>query len=171
MQPACLVVYHTPCVEQPSTSYCLLLLHMSGMGGDAFALYYDAASRKVHCMQGNGASPARLTLDYVRTTGRIQGTELPTLSALTVAVPGAVALWEDALKDWGKLQLAQVGPAGTLAVVPTATKGPVTGILLLVGLHTYTLLDNQGPLGTSTQTATAGHADRQRGHPAIPVIV
>lgn len=95
---------------------------MPGMGGDAFALYYDAASRKVHCMQGNGASPAALTLDYVRTTARIQGTELPTLSALTVAVPGAVALWEDALRDWGRLQLAQVGPAGARDAHQTARR-------------------------------------------------
>jgi gamma-glutamyltranspeptidase len=60
-------------------------------------------------MQGNGPSPAALTLDKVRDVlGTVPKVELPPLHALTVPVPGAVALWGDALMDWGKLDLAQV---------------------------------------------------------------
>ena len=60
-------------------------------------------------MQGNGTSPAALTLDKVKSVlGALPKVELPPLHALTVPVPGAVGVWEDALMDWGKLDLAQV---------------------------------------------------------------
>lgn len=59
-------------------------------------------------MQGNGKSPAGLTLECVRSKG-INGHEMPPFSPLTVSVPGAAALWEDAVAQWGKLSLAQVG--------------------------------------------------------------
>jgi gamma-glutamyltranspeptidase / glutathione hydrolase len=26
----------------------------TGLGGDAFALYYEASSKQVHCLMGNG---------------------------------------------------------------------------------------------------------------------
>ena len=35
----------------------------AGIGGDAFALYYDAKSREVSAFMANGQSPARLTLE------------------------------------------------------------------------------------------------------------
>ena len=41
----------------------------------------------------------------------IAGSELPMRGALAVTVPGAAALWEDTLKAFGKLSLAEVGPA------------------------------------------------------------
>lgn len=118
--------------------------HSSGIGGDAFALFYDAASKRVACLQGNGASPAGLTLQAVRAAG-VTGLELPPrrcgscsgarpacatrhsrgmtpalarplASALAVTVPGAVALWETAAQQWGSLPLAELlGPAIELA--------------------------------------------------------
>ena len=38
----------------------------------------------------------------------MKGQELPPYSALTVTVPGAPGLWEDAVQRFGKLSLAQV---------------------------------------------------------------
>ena len=35
----------------------------AGIGGDAFALCYDAKSREVSAFMANGQSPARLTLE------------------------------------------------------------------------------------------------------------
>ncbi|KAF6255728.1 gamma-glutamyltranspeptidase [Scenedesmus sp. NREL 46B-D3] len=72
----------------------------TGIGGDAFALFYSAEQRKVHCLQGNGAAPAGLSLEAVRAAG-ITGSELPPRHALTVSVPGAAALWEEAVQRWG----------------------------------------------------------------------
>jgi gamma-glutamyltranspeptidase len=40
----------------------------------------------------------------------IAGSELPARGALAVTVPGAAALWEDAVKAFGKLSLAQARP-------------------------------------------------------------
>lgn len=65
--------------------------------------------------QGCGAAPAGLSLASVAAAG-VTGTELPVHSALCVTVPGAVALWEDALKAWGRQGLSDVlAPAIELA--------------------------------------------------------
>ncbi len=58
-------------------------------------------------MLGNGAAPAGLTLEAIRAAG-ITGSELPPSSALSVTVPGAAALWEDVLQQWGTRSLQQV---------------------------------------------------------------
>jgi len=60
---------------------------LAGIGGDAFALFYSAKDQKVHCLQGNGAAPAGLSLAAVRAAG-IPGKELPPHSPLAVSVPG-----------------------------------------------------------------------------------
>jgi len=81
----------------------------TGLGGDAFALYYHAETRKVHCLQGNGSSPAALTLEYLEAQGygaEEQGLKgLDPFSALCVTVPGAAMLWEDLLERHGRLKL------------------------------------------------------------------
>jgi gamma-glutamyltranspeptidase / glutathione hydrolase len=38
----------------------------AGIGGDAFALFWDAKAAKMRCMMGNGRSPAGLTMEAVR---------------------------------------------------------------------------------------------------------
>lgn len=92
---------------------CLNVLEpcSTGIGGDAFSLYYDASATgdKVSCMQGNGAAPAGFTLEYLRSRGI--GLDLAPLdahSSLTVTVPGAAMLWEDLIRKHGKLSLAEV---------------------------------------------------------------
>ncbi|BDA50498.1 Glutathione hydrolase proenzyme [Coccomyxa sp. Obi] len=79
----------------------------TGIGGDAFALFYSASTREVTAMLGNGRSPVGLTMEAVRAQG-IKGHELPADSALCVTVPGAAALWEDTVKSFGTLSLEQV---------------------------------------------------------------
>lgn len=92
---------------------CLNVLEpcSTGIGGDAFSLYYDASSTgdKVSCMQGNGAAPAGFTLDYLRSRGiAVDLAPLDAHSPLTVTVPGAAMLWEDMIRKHGKLTLAEV---------------------------------------------------------------
>lgn len=79
----------------------------AGIGGDAFALFWDVEVGKMRCLMGNGRSPGGLTMDAVRARG-IKGSALPPFHAVTVTVPGAAAAWEDAVKQWGSLPLSQV---------------------------------------------------------------
>jgi len=94
----------------------------TGIGGDAFALMYDAATKRVSAVQGGGASPAALTLELCRERGHV-GTEiLPSTDALCVVVPGAAAVWEDVVQRYGSgkltmtdilrpaIELAEEGP-------------------------------------------------------------
>eukprot|EP00981_Chlorochromonas_danica_P001154 scaffold256_cov175-Ochromonas_danica.AAC.6 len=78
----------------------------TGLGGDAFALYYQASSKEVFCLQGNGASASSLSLDILHQQGITH--QLPPRSGLCVTVPGAAALWDDLVHVHGQLTLDQV---------------------------------------------------------------
>jgi gamma-glutamyltranspeptidase/glutathione hydrolase len=85
----------------------------TGLGGDCFALYYDAATRGLTALNGSGRAPARLSLELLRSQGV---SELPPHHAHTVTVPGACAGWCDMIQRHGKLPLATVlAPAIRLA--------------------------------------------------------
>ena len=100
----------------------------TGIGGDAFALFYRASDRTVHAMNGSGRSPAALTLDAVRKELGAEATELPALHAHSITVPGAAAAWADSVDRWGSgaLSLSQIlAPAVRLAR-EGAPIGPIT---------------------------------------------
>ncbi|EOD12117.1 gamma-glutamyl transferase [Emiliania huxleyi CCMP1516] len=82
---------------------------MTGIGGDAFCLYFDAASGEVHGLNGSGRSPAALDLATAQasldTPGRIA---LDPSSPHCVTVPGAAAAWCDAIERFGSMPLATV---------------------------------------------------------------
>lgn len=86
----------------------------TGIGGDAFCLYYEASSGTVHALNGSGRSPAALDLAHLRASGFNDG--LPPFHAHTVTVPGAAAAWEDTVNRFGALPLSRVlEPARRLA--------------------------------------------------------
>jgi len=86
----------------------------TGLGGDVFALYYDAMTRKVIALNGSGRAPAGLTLERIRYEGYENG--LPATHPLTVTVPGACAAWCDLSERYGCLPLANaLQPAIKLA--------------------------------------------------------
>src|SRR5512137_1206739 len=57
----------------------------TGLGGDAFALFYEASSHKVYALNGSGRCPERLTLDRLRSEGL--GEILPPYHPYTITVP------------------------------------------------------------------------------------
>ena len=74
--------------------------HMNGVGGDAFALYYEAETGRVHAMNGSGRAGAMATPALF---AERELDEVPGNGPLSVSVPGAVAAWVDALERFGTL--------------------------------------------------------------------
>jgi len=85
----------------------------TGIGGDVFVLYYQAATGQVSALNGSGRAPQALTLERLR---RDLDGEFPPYHAHTVTVPGACAAWSDLLDRFGRLGLAAaLAPAIRLA--------------------------------------------------------
>ena len=79
--------------------------HMNGIGGDAFALHFDAGSGDVHALNGSGRAGALANPALYAERGL---DEIPGAGALSVTVPGAVAAWTDALDRFGSLPLDEL---------------------------------------------------------------
>ena len=86
----------------------------TGIGGDCFALFYDASPGQVTALNGSGRAPAALTLARLAQEGF--GRELPPYHPYTITVPGACAGWCDLSERHGRLPLSRVlAPAIRLA--------------------------------------------------------
>ena len=73
--------------------------HMNGVGGDAFALIYDATTREVIGLNGSGRAGALADPSFFHEAGFPE--TIPEKGPLSVSVPGAVAAWADALERFG----------------------------------------------------------------------
>jgi len=83
--------------------------NMCAVGGDIFCLYYEAATRRVHFLNGAGRSGSRASLDEMARRGL---TRLPRVGAASVSVPGCVRGWGMLLERFGTRPLgALLGPA------------------------------------------------------------
>jgi len=63
---------------------------MNGMGGDLFAIFWDAKSGKLYGINASGWAPKAFTIDYLRKKGASQ---MPSTGIDSVTVPGAVEGW------------------------------------------------------------------------------
>jgi len=77
----------------------------NGMGGDLFAIVWDAKTQKLYGLNSSGRSPKSLTLDYFKKQGL---TRVPSHGPLPVTVPGAVAGWFELHDRFGKLEMKEV---------------------------------------------------------------
>lgn len=76
----------------------------SGIGGDLFAMVWDAKTKKLYGLNASGRSPKALTLAYFKEKGI---TRIPALGPLPVSVPGCVDGWFELHKRFGKLRMEE----------------------------------------------------------------
>jgi gamma-glutamyltranspeptidase/glutathione hydrolase len=78
----------------------------NGVGGDLFAIVWDAGSRKLHGLNASGRSPRSLSLATLREELRKQGAKaIPPRGPLPVSVPGTVDGWFELHGRFGKLPM------------------------------------------------------------------
>jgi len=77
----------------------------NGIGGDLFAIVYEAKSGKLHGLNASGWAPSGLTIDFLRKTGI---TTMPYQGVHSVTVPGAVDGWTKLLERFGTKQLREL---------------------------------------------------------------
>ncbi len=84
----------------------------TGIGGDCFALYYEAATGRASALNGSGRAPTALTLKRLHREG--YGVEakgfapLPPYHPYTITVPGACAGWCDLVERFGRLTMRTI---------------------------------------------------------------
>lgn len=76
-----------------------------GIGGDLFAIVYDAKSGKLYGLNASGWAPATLTARYLRSKGM---TTMPQRGIHSVTVPGTVDGWAKLLQRFGTKTFADV---------------------------------------------------------------
>jgi gamma-glutamyltranspeptidase/glutathione hydrolase len=87
--------------------------HMTGIGGDMFALLWSARDHRLIGLNASGRAGAGMTREALLARGR---TEIPTDGAEPITVPGALSGWAALLQRYGTITLAQaLQPAIRLA--------------------------------------------------------
>lgn len=77
----------------------------SGIGGDLFAIVWDAKTRKLYGLNASGRSPKTLTLEYFEKQGM---EKIPSHGPLPVSVPGAVDGWFELHKKFGSKPMEEI---------------------------------------------------------------
>jgi len=77
----------------------------NGIGGDIFAIVWDAKTKKLHGLNGSGRSPKSLTRQWFIDNGH---TSIPSHGPLPVSVPGAVDGWFMLHQRFGKLPMSTI---------------------------------------------------------------
>ncbi|HXG12405.1 MAG TPA: gamma-glutamyltransferase [Gemmataceae bacterium] len=78
---------------------------MCGIGGDLYALVWDAKTKKLYGLNASGRSPYRATRAYFAEKGLAQ---IPEIGPLSWSVPGCVDGWDQLLRRFGTMKLASL---------------------------------------------------------------
>jgi len=89
---------------------------MNGMGGDLFAIVYDAKANRLYGLNASGWAPKGLTIEYL---GKQGNREMPHQGINAITVPGAVSGWQMLADKFGRKKLAQ----DLAAAIATAREG------------------------------------------------
>ena len=108
---------------------------MCGLGGDMFAIHWDAKLDKLTGINASGPTPKGLSVEWLKSHGHWS---MPASGIHTVSVPGAVDGWSKMHKKFGKLPWRDLfQPAIYLA----RTGFPLTEIIQYDWAHTVSKLD------------------------------
>lgn len=77
----------------------------NGIGGDLFAIVWDAKTKKLYGLNASGRSPKLLTMEIFQEK-KLE--KIPSLGMLPISVPGCVDGWFELHKKFGKLPMEQV---------------------------------------------------------------
>src|SRR5262252_3540917 len=96
---------------------------MNGIGGDLFAIVYDAKANKLYGLNASGWAPKGLTPEFLRKRGL---RDMPQTGVNAITVPGAVDGWQKLADKFGRKKLAD----DLAAAIQTAREGfPVTELV------------------------------------------
>jgi gamma-glutamyltranspeptidase/glutathione hydrolase len=80
-----------------------------GIGGDLFAIVWDAKTETLHGLNASGRSPKNLSYDQLRAElDKNKRESIPALGMLPISVPGAVDGWRELHQKFGKLPIEVV---------------------------------------------------------------
>jgi gamma-glutamyltranspeptidase/glutathione hydrolase len=77
----------------------------NGIGGDLFAIVWDAESKQLYGLNASGKSPQSLTIDFFRKNGY---EKIPAYGPLSVSVPGCVDGWFELHERFGSMDMKGV---------------------------------------------------------------
>jgi len=89
---------------------------MNGIGGDLFAIVYDAKANKLYGLNASGWAPKGLTIEYLEKQGI---RSMPQQGVNSITVPGAVDGWQKLADKFGRKKLAE----DLAAAIRTAQEG------------------------------------------------
>ncbi|HEY3973420.1 MAG TPA: gamma-glutamyltransferase [Candidatus Sulfotelmatobacter sp.] len=79
--------------------------YVNGIGGDLFAVYYEAKTGKLYGLNASGWTPKSLTIDYLKEHGV---DHINPIGVETVDVPGTVAGWDALRSRFGTLPFTEL---------------------------------------------------------------
>jgi gamma-glutamyltranspeptidase/glutathione hydrolase len=78
----------------------------NGIGGDLFAIVYQAKESKLYGLNGSGRSPLGLSYEQMKAElAKLNRETIPQTGMLPISVPGCVDAWAELHKRFGKLSL------------------------------------------------------------------
>ena len=159
----------------------------NGVGGDLFALVYDAKTGTLHGLNASGWSPHELTREFLQAKGI---TEMPERGPYTVTVPGVVAGWDALRERFSRLPfedlmapaihyaregfpVAEVTSKGWAASVPMLSKEPNAARTFLIdgkAPEAGQIFRNPDLAGTLARIAAQGRDGYYRGPVAEAIV-
>lgn len=77
----------------------------NGVGGDLYAIVWDAKTKKLYGLNASGRSPMNMSYDFLR---KKNFANIPKYGALSVSVPGCVDGWFQLHEKFGKLSMNEL---------------------------------------------------------------